>query len=657
MHLICRLIIIKVVFGLWTVVLPAAQGAEEQKYPVLLGGRILGLSVAVVDLESVYKQTDPVEETQNRIRRLRELGFDCLMIKNAGSRASSTTVASSTTPLNTIVSSAEENGLTVLMKLTPSRGDWISCATDELANLAESTALEAKALLEACGDHDSLAGFVLPYELSDSNMEDPDYPERAVKFFASVSRSIKSIQSDLLVVGIGQLSLQGEIDAKKDFWRRSLHSSGLDILIGNLSLSENTNSGPYLWAAARGADESSVRFWAELDAANETDPTAWMKGLSHQVDLLQGYAERLVTDSEENFWQEGLASSYESYHALRKTRLSPLPPVKNAAYPNCPEKGIQGTFLNFSGLEERLADPAFLKTEFDRMQAMGIQYIIPESARERRSFYPSEHNPPDQPERDLLGPIFDEAERRGMKVIVSLPSYEHSWVWTVDADITVFMEKVIGTIRELHSLYKDKPAFYGWYIPYELCDAFLSIDSHRQFVANAFKQMTDLCHTLDPEKPTLISPYFTTNLPDETFTAIWVEIIRSSGVDIVAMQDSVGALNVTGNGSETLRLSNLPHYVDLIADICEKNGTRFWWNVESFRQTTGHPLIPGRWSAVTTDLPRLQKQIAASSRRAEVLINFDYPHYFSPGQPRADLAARNKALYEEYVGWGEKCGF
>ena len=78
-----------------------------------------------------------------------------------------------------------------------------------------------------------------------------------------------------------------------------------------------------------------------------------------------------------------------------------------------------------------------------------------------------------------------------------------------------------------------------------------------------------------------------TNKPDAEFITIWEDIIGKSGVDIFAMQDSVGALNVSG--ARTLRLNYLEHYISLFHALCLDKKVHFWWNVETFEQTQGFP--------------------------------------------------------------------
>lgn len=652
---------------------PEGRTMEQDTFAPPYASRVLGLSTAWINLAASPSHFSSGESCSESLERLKTLGFDSVIVGEAGPLLA-VNDTDSMEPLENVLRAASQMEFTSLLLLPIVRADWSELAENELTPLSESVLARAE---EFCNQHSAkngVAGWVLPYEIDDADFSTAAEAERLTKFLAEICVGLREMWPGGLVIGTGSLSLKGSPQEAKATWSRLLERISFDALImrdgiGGRAESELQELEQHLGALVRAADSNKVRLWGGVETfeTREEEPESVVPTtgtrLRQQIERLQKYSERLIafpvtetllpktSPAEQSAATEDLLEDYGRWHRRNSRKFSPNTPVVPVEPAEPPIRTIEGSFSQIIGTARYFADPQYVGEELDRMKNVGIRLIIPDSTFKDIAYYPSQIIEGREGEGDAVGTILNEAGKREMEVLISLPHFDYSWVWTFGADTDAFLRKVNPVIEELHTLFGERPAFAGWYIPYELCDAFLGNASHRQKTATAFKGMIDTCHRLAPGKPVMISPYFTTNLPDPEFKKIWSDVIRTSGVDILAMQDSVGALNVSG--TETLRMQHLRHYIHLIADICESVGTEFWWNVETFRQTHGTPIDTQGWSAVTSDFERVKLQTIYAAERANKIIQFDFPHYFSPGYPNAAIAERNKPFYEAYKKWFE----
>ncbi|MFH1743317.1 MAG: DUF4434 domain-containing protein, partial [bacterium] len=640
-------------------------------YPEAYRARSLGLSVAFLDVAHAPAVFSSPTQCEAQIEKLEVLGFDCVIIAEQYNTPDAFFEPSLNSTGN-VMQAADSRKINILIVPPHKPYNKKITTAEQFSELSDFIYQNAQEILERYGHYASLLGWVVPYEVNDADLMQEAKREQLGNFFSSITERLRNLKSGGIVLGMGSLSLQNDPIPTKEVWENFLDRASLDVLIirdgeGTTGNENRSNLDSHLWAAVRATDERSVRLWCAAEAfripveGNGTPNPATYQEILKQMTLLQKYSQRLVAfPATENFLPEtanpdqvgaatALYDGYRDWHKNHLSGFSPPVPIGVIQWPQVPLKTIGGSFSQIIGLASYYADPSYVSEELDRMRAVGITLIIPDSTYKDRAYYPSNIIEGREAEGDPLGTILNSAGERNMEVFISLPHFEYRWVWTFLADTSDFLAQVDPVIEELHGLYGDRPAFAGWYIPYELCDSFLGNEAHRRSTAAAFKHMVDTCHRLAPDKPVMISPYFTTDLPDEAFTTIWSDVLALSGIDILAMQDSVGALNVSG--TETLRLRYLEHYVHLIADICESTGVQFWWNVETFRQTNGYPLDNRNWAAVTADVERVKRQIAVAALQAQRIIHFDFPHYFSPGYPNRTIAERNKPFYNAYRDW------
>lgn len=94
--------------------------------------------------------------------------------------------------------------------------------------------------------------------------------------------------------------------------------------------------------------------------------------------------------------------------------------------------------------------------------------------------------------------------------------------------------------REVFLRYGKHPAFAGFYIPYEIWDASFTETQTAQ-IRELLATIGHACRQMAPGKPVLLAPFFAGLLPPERFEQLWQSLLKERPVDVVALQDGVGA--------------------------------------------------------------------------------------------------------------------
>ena len=179
----------------------------------------------------------------------------------------------------------------------------------------------------------------------------------------------------------------------------------------------------------------------------------------------------------------------------------------------------------------------------------------------------------------ILGRIFDEADQRGWRVILTTSS---NGGWYANWDIPALKEIEERNIRALAGMYAHRPSFYGWYINYEI---YMEWDERSRKIRDLYNHIGRLTRTITPQAKLTISPFFLVDKdqlrgdfryaePDE-FGAWWAETLKQSGIDIVMLQDS-GELHCKCVPIET-RVA----FIRAMKQACRAADAELWGNVET----------------------------------------------------------------------------
>lgn len=243
--------------------------------------------------------------------------------------------------------------------------------------------------------------------------------------------------------------------------------------------------------------------------------------------------------------------------------------------------------------------------------------------------------------------ILDYAKDNGMQVFVGL-KYDTRWYgnWRDQK----YLEQVAADnkqlAKQLWERYGKNRAFAGWYVPQEMWNEDYNAQELEQ-LSRFFRDVGDECRKLAPGKPVAVSPYFNPGfgfLGADAFAQRYAQFLKGAGLNVVMLQDSVGARTID---PEEFEDKLLPFYRALQAAV-QQNGAEFWGNAESFEIV---PNQPDENKLQPTEPARLAKQINAGSPYVRKLVTFDFFHYMNPhGFTYGDVNYRDrqKRLYEGY---------
>ena len=295
------------------------------------------------------------------------------------------------------------------------------------------------------------------------------------------------------------------------------------------------------------------------------------------------------------------------------------------------------------------------RAELDAMQQFGIDWLGCwsglEYCLERQAAVPG---------GDLIAFLLREAEERQMQLSFSCgfaPGWWEEWNLAKALDFTGSrMEQIVRR-------YGASPAFSSWYLDYEI---YLRWGREAELMTELYSDITARAHEMNG-KPVIVSPFFMPDTADccghfrygepEEYYQFWHNLLRTSKIDILALQD---------NGGQHLSCfteeERLP-YIRAMIRACRDAGTRYWGNVESgelpvasltefvARYGRGSDVnalrIRPDWRAVP--LPKLEEKLQLAARDADKIMSWGYMEFYRPAG-----GAENRRLYQAYCAYRDR---
>jgi formylglycine-generating enzyme required for sulfatase activity len=221
---------------------------------------------------------------------------------------------------------------------------------------------------------------------------------------------------------------------------------------------------------------------------------------------------------------------------------------------------------------------------------------------------------------DATETILNYADTNGFRVFLGLylPNWNH------DMTGSNFLYETQGRMADAAQQAWDRylsgnrhSSFAGWYLPYESWTASYQ-PAEVQRLRSFFQAVHASCQAISGDVPLAISPFISSSRPPPCqVEQLYGQILDQSGIDILLLQDSVGAQKW-----ETNILQRVAPYFQAFQNACKATGVEFWANLESFR-ITGSTFGPG-------DAARLRKQFDATAPYVEGFVTFDFLHYMNP---------------------------
>jgi hypothetical protein len=296
--------------------------------------------------------------------------------------------------------------------------------------------------------------------------------------------------------------------------------------------------------------------------------------------------------------------------------------------------GISGSFIQYQSWMMQL-NASKWRAELDSMYNAGIRTLVIQWLKCDQSRFFTIHAPGNDPTELIL----NYADTHGMQVHLGLYFEKEWWSQWSDRDYlnrVVAKNQVFAT--QVNVRYGKHPSFSGWYIPYELSD--LDFDAQETATLNTFlrKFSSGLRKITKNRLPISVSAFFQGNMPAKWVEKNYSKIFEKSGIDILLLQDGVGAHNWNVSMSEKLK-----PYFQAYRSAATKNHIRTWGVLENFSTLkevpAGHPVRS------PAEMSRLREQLKFHSAQGlERTLAFDFFHYMSPLR-----GAAQKKLYEEYL--------
>lgn len=304
---------------------------------------------------------------------------------------------------------------------------------------------------------------------------------------------------------------------------------------------------------------------------------------------------------------------------------------------------IDGTFFEF--LHHNTAEGKYWNSALNgfgssdwrekvrEIAGIGMEYIvIMATALYDKCYFKSEVYPfADIPCEDPIEEILDEADKCGVKVFLGNGFYGD---WRKAASNIKDKEVISRSFRameELAVLYAHHESFYGWYFPDESC---IILNFSKDFTSYV-NLCSAHCHSLTPEKKTLIAPYGTNlALPNSRY----VHTLEKLDVDFIAYQDEVGV--------KKTKVDRTKRIFERLNKAHEKAGrAKLWADIELFDfegMVYKSALVPAKFE-------RIEKQINNVAPYVDKILCYQYLGIMNPIDSKAFAGHNDSALlYEQY---------
>lgn len=155
---------------------------------------------------------------------------------------------------------------------------------------------------------------------------------------------------------------------------------------------------------------------------------------------------------------------------------------------------------------------------------------------------------------DVVGRTLTAADAAGVDVWVGLTVSDAWWrVYATDARwLGDEATTARAVARELWDRYHHHPSFRGWYLPFEVDNVNFAGPGDADNLTTFYRAVVGELRAIDADLPVAIAPFFNavdTQSPGwQSPTAwghLWSRILRQVDVDVIALQDGVGAGHAT----------------------------------------------------------------------------------------------------------------
>ncbi len=299
---------------------------------------------------------------------------------------------------------------------------------------------------------------------------------------------------------------------------------------------------------------------------------------------------------------------------------------------DCSGPSIRGSFL-----QPALGDAWTLeqwRDEFHYMREARLDQMVLQwtaDSKDKTTIYPSGVAGYTQnTKHDVVKRALDAADASGAQVYLGL-QINDDW-WTNYISNRPWLEneaKVADALADdLWKRYGQHESLTGWYLGFEV-DNVASTPAEWDNLVAFYRIAGNHLHKLTPGKPIVIAPFFNpaADLSPSQWETMWEYVLKRSPIDVLALQDGVGASHVTK--------AQLPEWFGAVRSAIENSrpSLQFWADTETFVSD----FEPRPIRSIVNDMCAVQPYISS-------YLSFSFNHYMSPQQV-------NPLYYETYLDY------
>ncbi|MEU4482341.1 DUF4434 domain-containing protein [Micromonospora sp. NPDC023966] len=249
-----------------------------------------------------------------------------------------------------------------------------------------------------------------------------------------------------------------------------------------------------------------------------------------------------------------------------------------------------------------------------------IQWTADTGTSPATRIYPSSE--PQSTKTDVVGRILAAAQRQGIKVFLGLQTNNQWWnryandeAW-LDAEAAYANKLADDLWQKYGSTYRDTIA--GWYLSFEVDNWNFPSTVTWDRMASFYQTVGTHLNQLTTGMPVVISPFYNSSggLSADGWSQMWRQILSASDIDVIAMQDGVGAGHAT--------TEQLPEWFaatkQAIQDVSPT--TQLWADTETF--------IPSSTGFISMPTAHVVSDMHAVRPYVNRYWSFSYDHYYSP---------------------------
>ena len=263
------------------------------------------------------------------------------------------------------------------------------------------------------------------------------------------------------------------------------------------------------------------------------------------------------------------------------------------------------------------------QTEFNNMKDVGVTQLFLQwtaDSKNKTTVYPSGLSGYTQnTTHDVVSMALSNANSAGIDVYLGLQTNDDWWGSSCTDTNWVNNEATVANqlADNLWSKYGSNTSFKGWYLSFELDNWRFLTQADWDRMISFYQTVANHIHTLSPGKPVVIAPFYNTSggQTSAQWQAMWEYILASSPVDVIALQDGVGAGHAT--------VAQLPEWFNATKNAIndKRPSCQLWSDAENYNLDWEPMGIKG----FVDDIKAVQTYVIN-------YLSFSYNHYTSPQQ-------------------------